>query len=100
MVEARSMASSCFKHPPLWFCSHVNRLHSDWATLGIQPKEALRVETTAKESGLEMRTRQRSLDAYFRDVAPAKTDTYDDLLLDVIRDDRSLFLRYDEVECA
>ena len=34
--------------------------------LGIQPEECLRMEITAKEPGLEMRTRQMSLDAHFR----------------------------------
>ena len=102
MAEARSMVSICFKHPPLQFFrgTHVDRLHSNWVILGIQPEESLRVELTAKEPGLEMRTRQLSLDAHFRESQQEKTDAYEDLLLDVIRGDRSLFLRYDEVEYA
>lgn len=102
MAEARSMVSICFKHPPLQFFrgTHVDRLHSNWVILGIQPEESLRVEITAKEPGLEMRTRQLSLDAHFRDGDHEKTDAYEDLLLDVIRGDRSLFLRYDEVDYA
>lgn len=102
MSEARSMVSICFKHPPLQFFhgTNVERLHSNWIILGIQPEESLRVEITAKEPGLEMRTRQLSLDAHFRDEQHEKTDAYEDLLLDVIRGDRSLFLRYDEVEYA
>ena len=102
MAEARSMVSICFKHPPLQFFrgTHVDRLHSNWVILGIQPEESLRVEITAKEPGLEMRTRQLSLDAHFRESEQEKTDAYEDLLLDVIRGDRSLFLRFDEVEYA
>ncbi len=102
MAEARSMVSICFKHPPLQFFrgTHVDRLHSNWVILGIQPEESLRVEITAKEPGLEMRTRQLSLDAHFREHEQEKTDAYEDLLLDVIRGDRSLFLRFDEVEYA
>jgi glucose-6-phosphate 1-dehydrogenase len=102
MAEARSMVSICFKHPPLQFFhgTHVDRLHSNWVVLGIQPEESLRVEITAKEPGLEMRTRQLSLDAHFRESQNEKTDAYEDLLLDVIRGDRSLFLRFDEVEYA
>ncbi|MGD9600967.1 MAG: glucose-6-phosphate dehydrogenase [Gammaproteobacteria bacterium] len=102
MAEARSMVSICFKHPPLQFFrgTDVERLHSNWVILGIQPEESLRVEITAKQPGLEMRTRQLSLDAHFRDGGHEKTDAYEDLLLDVIRGDRSLFLRYDEVEYA
>ncbi|MBI2802954.1 MAG: glucose-6-phosphate dehydrogenase [Gammaproteobacteria bacterium] len=102
MAEARSMVSICFKHPPLQFFrgTDVERLHSNWVILGIQPEESLRVEITAKEPGLEMRTRQLSLDAHFRDEQHEKTDAYEDLLLDVVRGDRSLFLRYDEVDYA
>lgn len=102
MAEARSMVSICFKHPPLQFFrgTHVDRLHSNWVILGIQPEESLRVEITAKQPGLEMRTRQLSLDAHFRDEQQEKSDAYEDLLLDVVRGDRSLFLRYDEVEFA
>jgi glucose-6-phosphate 1-dehydrogenase len=102
MAEARSMVSICFKHPPLQFFrgTNVDRLHSNWVILGIQPQESLRVQITAKQPGLEMRTRQLSLDAHFRDDQQEKTDAYEDLLLDVIRGDRSLFLRYDEVEYA
>lgn len=102
MAEARSMVSICFKHPPLQFFrgTHVDRLHSNWVILGIQPEESLRVEMTVKEPGLELRTRQLSLDAHFRDGEQEKTDAYEDLLLDVIRGDRSLFLRFDEVEYA
>lgn len=102
MAEARSMVSICFKHPPLQFFrgTHVDRLHSNWVILGIQPEESLRVEITAKEPGLEMRTRQLSLDAHFRAIEDEQTEAYEDLLLDVIRGDSSLFLRYDEVEYA
>ncbi len=102
MAEARSMVSICFKHPPLQFFrgTHVDRLHSNWVILGIQPEESLRVEITAKEPGLEMRTRQLSLDAHFRASEDEQTEAYEDLLLDVIRGDSSLFLRYDEVEYA
>ncbi|MFM1891519.1 MAG: hypothetical protein RLZ44_596 [Pseudomonadota bacterium] len=102
MAEARSMVSICFKHPPLQFFrgTRVERMNPNWVILGIQPEECLRMELTAKEPGLEMRTRQISLDAHFRDGEHERTDAYEDLLLDVIQGDRSLFLRYDEVEYA
>ena len=102
MAEARSMVSICFKHPPLQFFrgTRVQRMHPNWVILGIQPEECLRMEITAKEPGLEMRTRQMSLDAHFRGEDYQSTDAYEDLLLDVLEGDRSLFLRYDEVESA
>jgi glucose-6-phosphate 1-dehydrogenase len=102
MAEARSMVSICFRHPPLQFFqgTQVERMNPNWILLGIQPEECLRVELTAKQPGLEMRTRPISLDAHFRGHQSETTDAYEDLLLDVIRGDRSLFLRYDEVEYA
>jgi len=102
MAEARSMVSICFKHPPTQFFrgTHMERMNPNWVILGIQPEESLRVELVAKQPGLEMRTRQISLDAHFRCDESEQTDAYEDLLLDVMQGDRSLFLRYDEVEYA
>ena len=55
---------------------------------------------TVKEPGLEMRTNTTSLNASFAAAGEKKTDAYEDLLLDVIEGDQSLFLRWDEVEWA
>ena len=41
-----------------------------------------------------------SLDASFTEKDEERLDAYEDLLLDVIQGDQSLFLRYDEVEWA
>ncbi len=102
MAESQSMVSICFRHPPQQFFrdTQVQRMRQNWVLLGIQPSECLKVEMTVKEPGLEMRTRQTSLDASLRRTHEIKTDAYEDLLLDVIQGDRSLFLRYDEVEYA
>ena len=96
------MVSICFKHPPAQFFrgTRMERMKPNWVILGIQPEESLRVELTAKQPGLEMRTRQISLDAHFRCDESEQTDAYEDLLLDVMQGDGSLFLRYDEVEYA
>ncbi|MGD2117792.1 MAG: glucose-6-phosphate dehydrogenase [Chromatiales bacterium] len=102
MAESRSMISICFRHPPLQFFRSVNmeRMKQNWVLLGIQPEECLRMEITAKEPGLEMLTSQLSLDAQLRSSAAAPADAYEELLLDVLDGDRSLFLRFDEVENA
>jgi len=102
LAENQSMVSICFKSPPKQFfrTSQLQHMDPNWILLSIQPEECLRVELTAKEPGLEMNTRQISLDASFRNQTEAKHDAYEDLLLDVIKGDRSLFLRYDEVEYA
>jgi glucose-6-phosphate 1-dehydrogenase len=102
MAESQSLVSICFRHPPQQFFrdSQYNRMKQNWVLLGIQPSECLRVEMTVKEPGLEMKTRQTSLDASLRRVDEVQTDAYEELLLDIIEGDRSLFLRYDEVEYA
>ncbi len=102
MAESQSMVSICFRHPPQQFFrdTRVEPMRQNWVLLGIQPCECLRVEMTVKEPGLEMRTRQTILDASLRNADEAHTEAYEELLLDIIEGDRSLFLRYDEVEYA
>ncbi len=101
MASDQSSISICFRKPPKQFFrdTRVEQMHRNWVILGIQPEDSLRMQLTVKEPGLEMKTRQTSLDASFHHVGEHKTDAYEDLLLDVIEGDRSLFLRYDEVEC-
>ena len=102
MAAQHSLVSICFRHPPQQFFrgTQVEQIRQNWILLGIQPCECLRMEMTVKEPGLEMRTRQTSLDASLRADGDMQTDAYEELLLDVIDGDRSLFLRYDEVEQA
>jgi glucose-6-phosphate 1-dehydrogenase len=68
--------------------------------MSIAPEESLRLEISVKQPGLEMKTRQISLDAPFRCEHHERAGAYEGLLLDVLEGDRSLFLRYDEVEWA
>ena len=102
LAERQSMISICFRHPPQQFFRDLHRgpMKQNWIILGIQPCECLRMQVTVKEPGLEMQTRQRSLDAQLRTPRETPIDAYEELLLDIIDGDRSLFLRYDEVEWA
>jgi glucose-6-phosphate 1-dehydrogenase len=102
MKESQSMIAICFKQPPTQFFkgTGVDAEARNWLVLGIQPDECLRLEMTIKEPGLEMRTRTASLDASFAASETKYMDAYEDLLLDVIEGDQSLFLRWDEVEWA
>ena len=102
MAEGKSAVSIRFKVPPqhLFRNTHVEKIKPDWLLMGIQPYECVRMEMQVKEPGLEMKTRTTSLDASFRQEHEAAYDAYEDLLLDVIEGDRTLFLRYDEVEWA
>ncbi|MBE0470811.1 MAG: glucose-6-phosphate dehydrogenase [Methyloprofundus sp.] len=102
MEKAQSTISICFRHAPSQLFAHTQaeKIKQNWLLLGIQPEECIRMEMTVKEPGLEMRTRVTNLDASFRNKDELAADAYEDLLLDVIEGDRSLFLRYDEVEYA
>jgi glucose-6-phosphate 1-dehydrogenase len=101
MARQQSMVSICFRHPPQQFFrdTRIERMRQNWVLLGIQP-DCLRIEMTVKEPGLEMLTRQTSLDATLRQANEQMSEAYEELLLDIIDGDRSLFLRYDEVEYA
>lgn len=100
LKESQSMIAICFKRPPQQFFegTGIDANTNNWLVLGIQPEECLRLEMTIKEPGLEMRTRTASLDAGFRSAGDQVNDAYEELLLDVIKGDHSLFLRWDEVE--
>ncbi len=102
MKSAQSKISICFKQPPLQLFrnTHLTNARPNWLLFGIQPEESIRMEMTVKEPGLEMSTRLTTLDASYRQENEHATDAYEDLLLDVIEGDRSLFLRSDEVEYA
>jgi glucose-6-phosphate 1-dehydrogenase len=102
LAETQSTVSICFRHPPQQFfrSSQYSQMRQNWVLLGIQPSDCVRIEMTVKEPGLELNTRQTSLDASLRRTDEADNDAYEELLLDVIEGDRSLFLRYDEVEYA
>jgi len=102
MAESNSLISIRFKHPPqqLFRETQIARIRPNWLMLGIQPEECLRAEVQVKQSGLEMRTRTTLLDASFCTTSDYQLDAYETLLLDLMDGDRSLFLRYDEVNWA
>lgn len=102
MANRQSMISICFRHPPQQLFRDVSQseMKQNWLLLGIQPCNCIRMEVTVKEPGFDMQTRQTSLNASLLDESESKSDAYEDLLLDVLQGDRSLFLRYDEVEYA
>lgn len=102
MAADSAMVSIRFKYPPqqLFRDTAVERIRPNWLLLGIQPDECIRLEMQVKRSGLEMKARTTQLDASYCAHDDVKIDAYEALLLDVIQGERSLFLRYDEVEWA
>ncbi|HHH36744.1 MAG TPA: glucose-6-phosphate dehydrogenase [Gammaproteobacteria bacterium] len=102
LAQNSSAIAIRFKEPPhhLFRNTHLERFMPNWLLIGIQPNECLKMEIQVKVPGLEMKTRPISLDASYRSGGEPEGDAYEELLLDVMKGDHSLFLRYDEVEWA
>ena len=102
MKASKILVSICFKHPPKLFFrdSQVKKMEPNWIVFGIQPDESIKIEMMAKQPGLEMNVQPISLDATMKHDDHTKIDAYEELLLDVVKGDRSLFLRFDEVKAA
>lgn len=95
-----TMVSLRLKQPPqqLFRETPMEHIEPNWIVLSIQPEESMHIEMQAKEPGLDMRTRTLQLRAGFRAEGERPLGAYEALLLDVIEGDRSLFIRFDEVE--
>lgn len=102
LKERRSMVAVRFKEPPMQLFQGTGAatVHPNWLLIGIQPDDVVQMEISAKVPGMETRTRQITMDASVGNPGERKADAYEDLLLDVVQGDRSLFLRYDEVKAA
>lgn len=102
MAKATSYICIHFKQPPqrMFREAPTDQIYTNSIILGIQPEECLRMELQAKLPGLKMKTRTVSLDASYRHEFEVQLDAYEALLLDVLENDHSLFLRYDEVRWA
>lgn len=101
LAERRSMVSVCFKPTPIsLFQGQGASALPNWLMISIQPEDVVRMEITVKVPGFEMRTRQITMDASVTNSHERKAEAYEELLLDVIKGDRTLFLRYDEVTAA
>lgn len=100
MAEGASHIMIRFRQPPLQLFrgTQMHNIQRNWLAIGVQPKERISLQLTAKQPGLEMKTQQVHLDTGLAAPAEAATGAYEGLLLDIMEGDRSLFLRYDEVE--
>lgn len=93
-VQFRDVPGNMFCGPQ--GCPEANQL-----VIRVQPDEAIYLSLVNKVPGMEMTLQPRNLnlryEAAFRREIP---DAYESLLLDVIRGDKSLFIRGDELEAA
>jgi glucose-6-phosphate 1-dehydrogenase len=78
-------------------CISPNRL-----VILLQPEESIKLKIMTKIPGLDeqMHLREMELDLNIPENAPRTPEAYERLLLDVIRDNATLFMRRDEVEAA
>ena len=102
LASHRSMVAIRFRDPPhqLFSDTPCEDIDPNWLVLAIQPEERIRFELHAREPGLAMVPRLLQIDTDYRTEEEQKLDAYATLLLDVINGDRSLFIRFDEVEMA
>ncbi|HCA27566.1 MAG TPA: glucose-6-phosphate dehydrogenase, partial [Betaproteobacteria bacterium] len=100
MPKSMSMIAIRFRHPPqqLFRETPLESIEPNWVLLSLQPSESMHMELHAKQPGLGMNTRIIQLNASYRKTDETPLDAYETLLLDVIEGDRTLFIRFDEVE--
>ena len=96
----RSQIGIRFRHPPqqLFQSTPLAEIDANWIRLQIQPEECIEIDLHAKEPGLDLKSRVLKFSTSYRKSDDPAGDAYETLLLDVIEGDRSLFIRYDEVE--
>ncbi len=67
----------------------------------VQPDESIYLSLVNKVPGMDMRLETRKLDLQYKAAFTEQIpDAYESLILDVIRGDRSLFIRSDELQAA
>ena len=95
VVDFKEIPHSIF--PDKGSCIDSNKL-----VIRLQPDESISMFIMNKVPGLTdgMRLQKVELDLNVAENAPRSPDAYEHLLLDVIRDNPTLFMRRDEVEAA
>lgn len=102
LARQLSLIAIRFRHPPqqLFRETPLEFIEPNWVLLSLQPSESMHIELHSKQPGLGMDTRIIRLDASYRRGREKTLEAYETLLLDIMEGDRSLFLRFDEVEWA
>lgn len=100
--QQMSLIAIRFRHPPqqLFRETPLESVSPNWILLSLQPNESMHMEIHVKQPGLGMDTRVLQLNASYRKIHEAPLDAYEALLLDIMENDRTLFIRFDEVEWA
>jgi len=90
-----------FRDPPTQIFSDSSvEPGSGWVELELQPKEAMHLEVQVKTPGLQFASRPVILTTPTNNGDKLELSAYATLMLDALKGDRSLFIRFDEVEYA
>lgn len=73
---------------------------NNWMVFRLQPQESLNLVVNAKVPGAGLNAHQLTLSAPYTCDPDEEFSAYEQLLMDALEGDRSLFLRFDEVEWA
>jgi len=93
-VQFRDVPGKMFCRPD--GCPEANEL-----VVRVQPDEAIHLSIVGKVPGMGMKLQSTSLDMHYKAAFVEQIpDAYENLLLDVIRGDKSLFIRSDELQAA
>lgn len=87
--------------PGNMFCRSGGCPEANELVIRVQPDEAVHLSLVNKVPGMEMTLQSRNLDLQYKAAFSEQIpDAYESLLLDVLRGDRSLFIRRDELQAA
>jgi glucose-6-phosphate 1-dehydrogenase len=87
-----------FKAPPQQLFADIGQdTNPGWLTFEVQPVECMRLDIEVKAPGLDFSFHRNQFKALHQD---GNLSAYATLILDALEGDRTLFLRYDEVEWA
>lgn len=90
-----------FRDPPTQiFADSSVEPGSGWVELELQPKEAMHLEVQVKTPGLQFASRPVTLTTPTSNGDRLELSAYATLMLDALKGERSLFIRFDEVEYA
>ncbi|WP_054685587.1 glucose-6-phosphate dehydrogenase [Rhodothermus marinus] len=93
-IGFREVPTHLFRQTPL------EGLSANWLIFRLKPSECIDLYAWARAPGLQLNARHLVLSAPFRQDDEPEFSAYEQLLLDVVRGDRTHFLRHDEVEWA
>jgi glucose-6-phosphate 1-dehydrogenase len=101
LAAHESLVAIRFRDAPqqLFRRTACERADPNWLILAIQPADTIRFELQVRAPGFDITPRTLHVDTSSRGDEK-RLEAYAMLLLDVIEGDRSLFIRFDEVESA